>query len=80
MKIKKTLFFEIIYQNFLLAYFLQLLIKNGKKMFYEKKILQALLLLKLKLKINPFLIFFEVLEKTKPSLDIKFKKKNTKSK
>ena len=75
MTIKKTLFFEILYQNFLLVYFLQLLVQKGKKMFYEKKILQALLLIKLKLKLNPFLIFFEVLEKTKPSLDIKFKKK-----
>jgi len=75
MKIKKTLFFEILYQNFLLVYFLQLLVQDGRKMFYEKKILQALLLIKLKLKLNPFLIFFEILEKTKPSLDIKFKKK-----
>ena len=75
MTIKKTIFFEILYQNFLLVYFLQLLMQRGKKMFYEKKILQALLLVKLKLKLNPFLVFFEVLEKMKPSLDIKFKKK-----
>merc|ERR1711966_495077 len=78
MKIKNFLFFEILYQNFLLVYFLQLFIKKGKKMFYEKKILKALLLLKLKLKINPFLILFEIFEKTKPILDIRFKKKTYK--
>jgi len=80
MKIKSFLFFEILYQNFLLVYLLQLLIKKGKKMFYEKKILQAFLLIKLKLRLNPFLILFEILEKTKPIIDIKFKKKLYKTK
>ena len=80
MKIKTLILFEILYQNFLFVYFLQILIKNGKKMFYEIKVLQALLLIKLKSKINPFLILFELLEKTKPILDIKFKKKVYKTK
>ena len=80
MKIQKFLFFEVLYQNFLLAYLLQLISQQGKKVFYEQKILEALLLIKIKLRFNPFLILFEILERNKPILSIKFKKKLYKTK
>lgn len=80
MQVKKFIFFDTVYQNFLIFYLLQSLMRIGKKVIHEKFFFEALLLLKLKLKINPFLIVFEIIEKNKPILDIKFKKKKYKNK
>ena len=80
MQVKKFIFFDTVYQNFLIFYLLQSLMRIGKKVIHEKFFFEALLLLKLKLKINPFLIVFEIIEKHKPILDIKFKKKKYKNK
>jgi len=80
MQVKKFIFFDTVYQNFLIFYLLQSLTRMGKKIIHENFFFEALLLLKLKLKINPFLIVFEIIEKNKPILDIKFKKKKYKNK
>jgi hypothetical protein len=80
MKKKPFLFFDVVYQSFLMNYFLQLLIKNGIKTSYENKFLHVLLLISFKLKLCAFLFFFEVLEKNKSILELNFKKSIYKTK
>ena len=80
MKIKYLLYLEYIYGNFLLSYFIQKLNTKGKKMLYERILFQSFFLIKIKLRDNPYLIFFDVLEKIKPIISIKLKKKIFKNK
>ena len=77
MHLKYISYFEIIYGGcYLLSYFLNILNKNGKKFKSEKHIYQAFILINLKIRENPYLFFFEIIEKTKPVLFTKFKKES----
>ena len=80
MQFKYLIYLEYIYRNFLLSFFIKVLNKKGKKMIYEQILFQSFFLLKMKIRDNPYLIFFEVLEKIKPVISIKFKKKVHKNK
>jgi ribosomal protein S7 len=78
MNLKYLSYFEVVYGDYyLLSYFLSLLNKKGKKLLIEKNVYKSLSLLGIKLRENPYLIFFESIEKIKPILSIKFKKKTT---
>ena len=49
-------------------------------MLFEKILYKSFYLLKIKIRENPYLIFFENIEKSKPVLSIKFKIKTKKKK
>lgn len=74
MNLNYILYFESIYQSILLSYYLNILNKNGNK-FFEKIIYKSFYLLKIKTRENPYLIFFESIEKNKPILSLVFKTK-----
>lgn len=81
MNLKYLSYFEVVYGDYyLLSHFLNLLNKKGKKKLVEKNIYKSFILLGIKLRENPYLIFFESVEKIKPTLFIKFKKKITRKK
>jgi ribosomal protein S7 len=80
MQFKYLHYFESIYKHFLLSQFLQVLTKHGKKKLYEQALFLCFFLLKLKLRGNPFLIFFEIIEIIKPTMYIKIKKKKSQRK
>jgi ribosomal protein S7 len=75
MNLNYILYFESIYQSILLSYYLNILNKNGAKVFFEKIIYKSFYLLKIKTRENPYLIFFENIEKNKPILSLRFKTK-----
>lgn len=80
MQFKYLYYFEYVYKHFLLSQFLQILNTQGKKILYEKALFFCFFLIKLKLRENPFLVFFEIIEIIKPTMYIKIKKKNKKKK
>jgi len=78
MNLNCIFYFESIYQSFLLSYYLNVLNRKGNKMLFEKILYKSFYLLKIKIRENPYLIFFENIEKSKPVLSIKFKIKTKK--
>ena len=80
MKLKYLLYFELIYKSFLLSYFINSLHKKGDKIITETFIYESFYLIKIKTRENPYLIFFENIEKIKPTLIVKFKTKLKKKK
>lgn len=73
MNLNYIFYFESIYQSFLLSYYLNILNKKGNKVLFERILYKSFYLLKIKTRENPYLIFFENIEKSKPILSIKFK-------
>ena len=80
MKLKNLVYFDAIYNSFLLSYFLSILNLKGKKSICEKNIYKSFSILKLKTRENHYIFFFETLEKSKPMVFTKFKKKLTRKK
>jgi ribosomal protein S7 len=81
MNVKYLSYFEIVYGDYyLLSHYLNLLNKKGKKSLIEKHTYKSFVLLGLKFRENPYLMFFESIEKIKPTLFVRYKKKITRKK
>jgi ribosomal protein S7 len=80
MKLKYIYYFEIVYGSFLFSNFRNILKQNGKSFVSEKALYRSFFLIMLKVKDNPYLFIFEVLELLRPYLFVKFKTKVSRNK
>lgn len=80
MELNSWIYFDYIYDNFLISIFLNKNSNKTKKWKYEKNFYKLFFLIKIKLRENPYLIFFENIEKMKICISIKFKSKRARKK
>jgi small subunit ribosomal protein S7 len=79
MRYKYKSYFDGVYKSSLLYQFVNLLTTHGNKSLFERFFYSSLTALSLSLRDNPYMIFFEVIERTRPTVFIKLKKKITKN-
>jgi ribosomal protein S7 len=80
MNLKYLSYLEPVYGSFLLSYFINILNDKGDKALLEMHLYKFFVFLKIKWRDNPFLVFFESIEKARPTLIIAFKQKISRNK
>jgi hypothetical protein len=73
MKLKYVYYFEVVYGSLLIFNLRNVFQKHGESFFPEKMLYRSFFLLMIKFRENPYLLIFEVLEKIRPFLFVKFK-------
>jgi ribosomal protein S7 len=80
MRYKYKSYFDGVYKSSLFYQSVNLLTTNGSKSLYEVFLYNSLVSLAYSLRENPYMVFFEVIERTRPTVYVKLKKKTTKNK
>lgn len=80
MKNKNLVYLDSIYSSSLIYQIINIITNKGSKNIAEKTIYDAFFFLSLKYRECPYLVFFEIIERIRPTLYIQFRKKWVKRK